>query len=289
MSPEALFNEVDAQIAAIGDAQVDLWWNFTHIFSSYTRVYFIQHGEAEFMVQGHSFIAKADDLVIIPRFTPCNLKSPDKHRQFHLSLNLPISEEFDLFDLLSLQTYHFEAIPELRLAFESLIQLFPESKLDTLNPYMQLESDVKTWAQPVQLPPSDKLKAEGSLELIFSSMMNSTNLRHKPLFQLPQLRLIYDAIQKHPEQSVSLKTLARNYGLSPLTLSRHFTRSFGCSLKQAQKTARLHQGRRLLLGTNLSINEIASKCGYLSSRAFCQLIKSETGLTPKAFRAHYGL
>jgi AraC-like DNA-binding protein len=71
----------------------------------------------------------------------------------------------------------------------------------------------------------------------------------------------------------------------------HFHRLFkeqtGCTLHEYFTKLRIDRGIQLLLGTELSIQEIAHACGYEDSKYFSKLFRQHTGLSPMHYREHY--
>jgi AraC-like DNA-binding protein len=63
-----------------------------------------------------------------------------------------------------------------------------------------------------------------------------------------------------------------------------FTHEFNESFKSYLKLIRIEQIKKALQETNLSISEIAYKCGYNDIPHFNRLFKSETGKSPKEYR-----
>lgn len=82
----------------------------------------------------------------------------------------------------------------------------------------------------------------------------------------------------------SLAEVAASAGLKPDTASRLFRRCAGCSIRSYQQRLRVGAARRLLTGTDLSILDIALRCGYQSLSRFYAAYTRIIGETPARTR-----
>lgn len=83
---------------------------------------------------------------------------------------------------------------------------------------------------------------------------------------------------------VDWEALAGSVGLSLSRLQHLFREQTGKTLLGFAEDRRLELGRRLLAGTNLSVKEIAGKCGYASPFYFSLRFKAATGKSPLHWR-----
>ncbi|MGM8366366.1 helix-turn-helix domain-containing protein [Virgibacillus sp. W0181] len=94
-----------------------------------------------------------------------------------------------------------------------------------------------------------------------------------------------DWILKHAYEPISLKELAENIGLSPVQLTRRFHKAFQMTPTNLIKKLRMHRAAKLLLDTNMTLEQISEKCGYDNgfylSRVFSDFMK----ISPSEYRA----
>ncbi|WP_197479917.1 AraC family transcriptional regulator [Paenibacillus swuensis] len=76
-------------------------------------------------------------------------------------------------------------------------------------------------------------------------------------------------------------------GIGERQFSRLFKRHTGKTYIQYVQNARIEHSLRLLTGSNLSVREIAWKCGYQDIKFFNALFKKHTGMTPRAYRSSF--
>ncbi len=91
-------------------------------------------------------------------------------------------------------------------------------------------------------------------------------------------------LQDHFEKPVAIAGLATRFGLSLRTFNRRFRDAVGESPLEYLQALRLDAARQLLQSTNLSIAEIAQRCGYQDTAWFARLFRRLYDVTPRAYR-----
>ena len=84
--------------------------------------------------------------------------------------------------------------------------------------------------------------------------------------------------------NASVDQVCEASGVSRSTLDNLFIRNLGRSVSGEITRLRLQRCSNLLRNTDLSLCEIASRCGFSSSTYFCRFFKRNTGITPLSFR-----
>ncbi|WP_093414825.1 MULTISPECIES: AraC family transcriptional regulator [unclassified Pseudomonas] len=103
-----------------------------------------------------------------------------------------------------------------------------------------------------------------------------------PAFQ--KLVAVDAHIRKHFARPISLAELTALAGYSVAQLERHCKRVFQLTPRQMIHKARLEEGSRLLLHSELPITEIALRCGYTDHSAFSRQFRALTSLSPSQYR-----
>lgn len=91
-------------------------------------------------------------------------------------------------------------------------------------------------------------------------------------------------ISENIDQPLTLSDLARRVSLSPFYFSRIFKEETGYTLRDFLLQTRVNRAKFFLRTTSLSLAEVAFRCGYGSTAAFCSTFKQATGATPMAYR-----
>ena len=99
-----------------------------------------------------------------------------------------------------------------------------------------------------------------------------------PAFQ--KLAAVDAHIRQHFARPISLAELTAIAGYSVAQLERHCKRVFQLTPRQMIHKARLEEGSRLLLHSELPITEIALRCGYTDHSAFSRQVRALTSLSP---------
>ncbi len=98
---------------------------------------------------------------------------------------------------------------------------------------------------------------------------------------------IYDAtsyINKNYDKNFTLSELSKISGYSKSRFSYLFRRFIGCTPIEYQRNIRLNSSCDLLCSTQLSISEIASKCGYDDALYFSRIFKKKYGKSPSQYQ-----
>ncbi|HET9929721.1 MAG TPA: helix-turn-helix domain-containing protein [Polyangiaceae bacterium] len=86
------------------------------------------------------------------------------------------------------------------------------------------------------------------------------------------------------EQPLRVSALAKAVGVSRAAFARRFVRATGFSPLRFLHTLRLERAAQLLVETDLTLSDIASRVGYVSEFAFSRAFKRHRGLPPSVFR-----
>ncbi|MBW5422796.1 helix-turn-helix domain-containing protein [Streptomyces sp. BG9H] len=86
----------------------------------------------------------------------------------------------------------------------------------------------------------------------------------------------------------SVRTCAEHLGVSVSYLSEAVKASTGRTPGELIRQARVHEAKRLLLRTQLSVRQIAARVGFGDPAYFCRFFRRETGASPGDFRRGTG-
>lgn len=96
--------------------------------------------------------------------------------------------------------------------------------------------------------------------------------------------MINSYIRKNLDSNLSTRFLCENFHISKTALYNISLKSFGTSIIQHIEKLRIIQAKELLSESELSISEIAYKCGFIDGNYFSKRFKQITGLSPSEFR-----
>lgn len=98
------------------------------------------------------------------------------------------------------------------------------------------------------------------------------------------LTVVLQYMQTRYGERTSLDELAGLVHISKSYLSRLFKREMGMTVVEYMNRLRVSAAKRLLVSTNLGVNEIAYQVGYESPKYFFRTFKAVTGESPVHFR-----
>lgn len=101
----------------------------------------------------------------------------------------------------------------------------------------------------------------------------------------PGVHRVQDWLTAHPAERVTLPDLARRAALSPRHLTRVFRQATGVSVQEFTTRLRLELARGLLHDPRMTVEAVASRCGFASARQLRRLWKEVYGTSPGSERA----
>jgi len=104
----------------------------------------------------------------------------------------------------------------------------------------------------------------------------------------PKLIEATTLMEANIEEPIPLEELAGLLSISRRQLERLFKGNLDCSPSRYYLRLRLYRARQLLKQTSLSIIEVASLCGFVSTPHFSKCYRTHLGITPREERAGVG-
>jgi transcriptional regulator GlxA family with amidase domain len=96
-------------------------------------------------------------------------------------------------------------------------------------------------------------------------------------------------IESNFKETITLESMTEISRLGKRTLIRRFKKATGDTPLVYLQKLRVENAKRLLEGTGNTFNEITWQVGYEDVSSFQRLFKSETGLSPREYRAKFSL
>jgi AraC-like DNA-binding protein len=158
----------------------------------------------------------------------------------------------------------------------------PRAALNSSLPELRLKMAalVRELRQPDAFTP---LAVEGvALELL------AITLRHaaRPELSAPRwLRRVEERVRLGAAERLTLESLASDACVHPVTLSRAFHRTYGQSLVEYARDARLEKARRLLGARDMPIAMIAAETGFTDQSHLARCFRKRYGVSPAEYRS----
>ena len=101
------------------------------------------------------------------------------------------------------------------------------------------------------------------------------------------IKNVRDYLDQNYARKISLDALGEMFFISPFYLTRQFKKYTGYTVKQYILELQMGEAENLLLFSDLSIKEIASRCGYDNLQYFYTLFKKYAHYTPVEYRRQF--
>lgn len=95
---------------------------------------------------------------------------------------------------------------------------------------------------------------------------------------------VLDYVEDHFYEDISLKGMAEIVHLNASYLSSLFKEEVEMTFSEYLTRRRLQEAKKLLMQTDLTVNEIAEKVGYQTAKYFIKLFKQYEKATPSSYR-----
>lgn len=115
----------------------------------------------------------------------------------------------------------------------------------------------------------------------FSPLLENLALQDSPV------GAIQNYLLNHLNLPHTLASLAERAHMSPRNLSRVFRKECGVSIMDYLADARIDAARRTLESTDLSVKEVAHRCGFDTPDGFRRVFSQRLGITPAEYRQRF--
>ena len=113
-----------------------------------------------------------------------------------------------------------------------------------------------------------------------SNALDHTAYRHRKT-----LRMADKYIREHLAEDLSLGALAKLCNLDPTYFHKLYTAAYGKTPAQHVLGYRIAAAKTGLIECRLSVEELATRCGFSNQSYFCRKFKQVTGMTPLQYRS----
>ena len=195
---------------------------------------------------------------------------------------IPAGEEFTRTVLSPIRFHQFAILPPTDHPFYGNLRA---GKLSI--PSSQVAATVKSLDHIAVLPDNRELILH-SVEHILAEqcLYGSTDQANPEHFSEDILRVLR-YMNDHLDERITVPSLAEIAHLSHTGLLWKFHRQLGTTPSQYLIMLRLRYAKQLLLEGQLSVNEIATRCGYANAYYFTNAFRGECGVSPTEFRKRY--
>lgn len=132
---------------------------------------------------------------------------------------------------------------------------------------------------------STKIALKGKLYTLIAHVTNRYIENSLGTECFSKARRIADYIERSSSKSdLSIENICKEFFVSPSTLRRIMLSAYYKTPVKYITEVRIKKAKNMLAYDNISVNEIAEKCGFSSSHYFSRIFKKEVGLTPLEYK-----
>jgi transcriptional regulator GlxA family with amidase domain len=99
-----------------------------------------------------------------------------------------------------------------------------------------------------------------------------------------EIKMLRTFVAEHIREHISPSNLANVVGMGRNKFGRLFYQSFGMTPMRYLQNIRISQAKRLLVWTEMPMEEIAERCGFLSLPKFNRIFSENVGISPRRWR-----
>lgn len=144
------------------------------------------------------------------------------------------------------------------------------SKIDSIDYFLELISILQD------------LATSRNQRLLSSYTANNKNFENSE-----KIRVIYEYVQENYQAKISLNEMARLVNMSPVSFNRFIKKRTGKTFVEYVNDTRIGYAARWLIEQDLSIAEIAFKCGFNNIANFNRVFKKSKNCTPSQYREDF--
>lgn len=227
------------------------------------ELYYLEKGRTRYFIGDEIFLLEPGDMVFVPK------------QIFHKT---DTEDNADVRRLLFSFDDHFAGNVE-ELKKNKFIRVPPDKLYKLQSIFRQIEEEDKK--KEVRYTEMQQLLFRQMLILIsrYCSPQNK-----KPLGEAETLvQQIAKYISENYNADLSLDMLSKKFSVSPSHLSRMFKNVTGVGLSEYINICRITAAEKLLTGTDMTVTQVATECGFNDSNYFAAVFKKLKGITPKKY------
>lgn len=284
---QELLRALDLRVLAVQRIQAGRWWNFRHVISPFSRLWFIRGGRATVRHHAKQFTLQPGQLHLVPPFTDhdCSCSKELDHYYLHFACRLPTG-----IDLLSMLDYDFQipAAPNTLKQFQRLESIYPDRKLPCFDPSREEYRRHPLAAERADhlTPAVDWLEATGILTLLLVPFLRFAH-SHEGVHARAtrQFLVVQEFIHANMHRTILLGDLARVVKLHPTYFSDRFRELVGVRPLEYLMQRRMERAQYLLLTTRISVKQVAAQVGIQDPAYFTRAFTRWCGQPPSDYRA----
>ncbi len=237
------------------------------------EIYYLVGGTRRYFINDSIYTINKGDVVVILKGTIH--RTSYNNEKTHERVDCKFRSEFLQCDEMLLNEFS-EAFRE-----NPVISLAPAQRENIMHIFKNIRAEYED--------PDDMSEhnARALLQSLMIFLIRLKRLQAEPVGFDPDDSLMQEAaryIRANFSAPLTLEGIAAHVNTSPTYFSKKFKRATGFGCREYLVNVRLQEASKMLLQTNLSITDIAIRCGFNSSNYFGDVFRRANGVSPAVYR-----
>ncbi len=258
-NPQVLeeINQINMNILTFGHAELDSEWNYSHVRSPFTRVYFILGGEGALHYGKGSTRLLPGNVYIVPSELEIDMRCDDTLKKFFFHINLSRHNTQDLFSL----TEHCIELKNRKDDIATVSQCWERGGVESAVTVKSLLYHTVLDAikqENIAFPKAESYSAQTSRAIAF--------------------------IEENLHASLTAESIASSLYSSASSLQKLFRKEVGVPIGRYINDLLMLRAEHMLHNQELSIKEISARLGFCDQFYFSRCFSKCYGASPTKYR-----
>lgn len=267
----------------IGHAIHNADWNWTNVNSPFSRLYWVDGGNAKIVLPDGTYNLMPGYLYLIPSFTLHSYECDGFFSLYYIHIYEEQTESLSIIEQVNLSV-EVPANEIDTLLVKRLLEINPNRELKRYDPsfYDNSQTLMKNISENAQLPYYLLIETKGILQQLFSRFLKDAEQKIEVTDNRVLKALCY--IRKNIDKPISISQLSELCFLTDDHFIRLFKNEMKCTPTQYINQKKIEKAQVMLIIDNIPIKEIAYNLAFDNISYFNKLFKKLTGLTPGEYK-----
>lgn len=125
---------------------------------------------------------------------------------------------------------------------------------------------------------------DDTINMLFHELVNKQNSNQQFLKSSQWIKDLKEILNDCWYDNPSLQSLSQVVNVSPVTISKYFSKYFGCTFGEYMRQLKIEKSLFFIKENKMSLTEIAYRCGFADQSHFIRTFKNQTSYLPKEFQ-----
>jgi len=274
------------RVMNIGLREDGVDWAYHGVNSPFCRLFFVTEGKACTHHHGRTYEISAGKLHLVPCFTQADYFCSEYFKYYYIQFTARVEGDLDLFNLGEYQ-YLLDAPPGTAARLKRIHELIPGHEVEVCRPHTEEQKRgflKRLDGEDFKGDPAAWLESDGLLRELIAPFLD-TFTPAEPADEPDRMKFLFNHIEEHLTENLSLGKLAEAANLHPAYFSDLFHRTVGVRPIEFVHRRRIERAQLLMLAHGASVKEAAYEMGFSDPSYFSRLFKKYTGKNPSEYVA----